>query len=163
MRPLPDLAARTEAALASALAQAAGRATQGVPEAADSDSDDSDSDDEAVLPAAAPARRPLTAPEPTHRWQLRAWHGEAAAQPSVFFPSSHANRRLLFALRPAELAADEAAALRDGRAFALPARASNRLAALQFRLEAYRPGCRPAGLRASGEAPPGWLGEAGCR
>lgn len=154
MRPLPDLAARTEAALASALAQAAGRATQGAPEAADSDSD-SDSDDEAPSLAAPPGRRPLTPSEPVHSWRLRAWRGETAAQPSILFPSSHANTRLLFALRPTELAA-EAAALRDGLAFALPARASNRLAALQFRLEAYRPQCRPAGLHSSGEAPPGW-------
>ena len=115
-------------------------------------------------------RRAVQASEAAHEWRL-CLAGEAPVDDTPYAPppdeatepplpvGERSAARVLFALRGAELeatlgaagvAAWQAGAVRVGL------RASVALSAAQWRLEGFRPAARPPGLRASGEAPPGW-------
>jgi hypothetical protein len=114
-------------------------------------------------------------PEAMHLWRLCPWEADvddaspaAAASPPPQSPPppplERSAERVLFALRRDELSAALGAAGisafpadgEGGSGIAVPARVSAALSAAQWRLEAFRPGCRPPGLRASGEAPRDW-------
>jgi len=115
-------------------------------------------------------RRAMQASEAAHEWRL-CLAGEAAVDDRPYAPPPEEATepplpagvrsavRVLFALRRAELEATlgaaGVAAWRAG-AVRLGLRASAALSAAQWRLEGFRPAARPPGLRASGEAPPGW-------
>jgi hypothetical protein len=154
----PDLAQRTEGALAEHLAAFARNVAA------------------AQLPRGAPdgrSGRGRSAPAdvsagPVHEWRLCVWEapppppGQAFAAEAEEPPLPVGERsavRVLFALRRAELEATlgaaAVAAWQAGSVF-LGTRASTALSAAQWRLEGFRPAARPPGLRASGEAPPGW-------
>ena len=111
---------------------------------------------------------PAHAPPEVHHWALHPWADEQAvmrvgAQSSgaahPWRPSSQrSSGRLLFALRPKELAqALGDATMRqwmERGQLMLPVRASLALSAAQWRLEGFRPTCRPSHVtRASGEVP----------
>jgi hypothetical protein len=176
--PVPDLVARAEAALALQLGEGVRRAAAGKLSADELQLSDAEAQPPPPLEAAAApdARRrgrerrhrspPRPAPpEPIHHWRLCPWEADAdAASPDAPAsapsppppPAERSAERVLFALRRAELVAALGADGAGSGGIGLPARASAALSVAQWRLEAFRPGCRPPGLRASGEAPHGW-------
>ncbi len=129
--------------------------------------------------AAAPGRRyqrarllPANAPPEVHHWRLHVWEEEGApassdagrvadASANTASPSDTRQRssvRFLFALRRCELQATMGEKLLaewcSRGAVQLPVRTSLALSAAQWRLEGFRPACRPTHIaRASGEAP----------
>ena len=111
---------------------------------------------------------PARAPPEVHHWVLHPWADEQAmmregAQSSAAeqpWPASSqpSSGRMLFALRPHELAqALGDAPMRqwmERGQLMLPVRTSLALSAAQWRLEGFRPTCRPSHVtRASGEVP----------
>ena len=122
------------------------------------------------LAAGGRRRRAVSASEAAHEWQL-CLLGDAAADGKAYAPPAdeaaeppapageRTGVRVLFVLRGAELEATLGAAgvaAWQAGAVRLGLRASAALSAAQWRLEGFRPAARPPGLRASGEAPPGW-------
>ena len=116
------------------------------------------------------ARVPHASAEAAHEWRLCLWE-EAAPCDDPQSPPDEAREpprpvgertavRVLFALRGSELEATlgcAGVAAWQAGSVRLGVRASAALSAAQWRLEGFRPAARPLGLRASGEAPPGWV------